>query len=660
MIHYRKDVDGLRAIAVLPVILFHAGFVGFQGGFVGVDIFFVISGYLITSIIQSEIQAGNFSFTGFYERRARRLLPALFLVIFCCLPFAWLWMPPADVVNFSKSLVTVSLFVSNVFFWRDSGYFALANEFKPLLHTWSLAVEEQYYVLFPLFFVLAWKLKKKGLVSILVVFALASFGAAHWGSIHKPTAAFFLLPTRVWELLLGALAAIYLAGKPPANDGAGWKFQVASLSGLALVVFAVVAFDKNTRFPGAYALVPTLGAMLIILFSGPANLVGKLLSCRPLVGVGLISYSAYLWHQPLFAFARLRTLEQPASELVALLALASFLLAYLSWRFVEGYFRDRQKVGRYGVFALAIIATLTTCGVGVVGMKSDGFEARFKLPADVAKTLTNKNQSGACIDRPKTLTREDWLCDIGLKTEPVSFFLAGDSHSLAMLPAFEEVSQSQKIHGLTVAASGCPPLLGIYTVPGDNPDEACHGLNQRVFEYVKKNHIAKLVLVSRWTYYTDGGYDGMNFSHISLSKVGEPTAESSRRAFEAGIKNTLDEYGKIGVRVVVVFQVPQQAFNATDAYYKVFKSGATDPAQAVSSLSISVPRHLELQRYVRDAFNKYRNDPRLAIVNLDKAYCNDAKCLMGDEQQSYYFDAGHVSTVGAKKAVPALLSILKQ
>jgi peptidoglycan/LPS O-acetylase OafA/YrhL len=208
---YRREIDGLRAVALLPVILFHAGFQAFGGGYVGVDVFFVISGYLITSIILAEKVAGTFSLRSFYERRARRILPALFLVMLVCLPFAWLWLLPSDMKEFSASLVAVSTFSSNVLFWWESGYFDTAAELKPLLHTWSLAVEDQYYLIFPLLLVLTWKLNRTKTMWLLLAVALASLSLAQKGAYASPAATFYMLHTRIWELLVGALLAFYMA-----------------------------------------------------------------------------------------------------------------------------------------------------------------------------------------------------------------------------------------------------------------------------------------------------------------------------------------------------------------------------------------------------------------------------------------------------------------
>lgn len=212
---YRKEIDGLRAIAVLPVILFHAGFEYFSGGFIGVDIFFVISGYLITTIILTEKEQQNFSLVNFYERRARRIIPALFVVMATTVIFSWFWLPPSFMEDFSQSLVAVSFFSSNILFWHETGYWGVENELKPLLHTWSLAVEEQYYVLFPLFLMLMWRFKKRWIFVSFLIFSLASLFVSHWAAYNKPTANFFLLPTRGWELAIGAGIAFYFLYRKP-------------------------------------------------------------------------------------------------------------------------------------------------------------------------------------------------------------------------------------------------------------------------------------------------------------------------------------------------------------------------------------------------------------------------------------------------------------
>ena len=348
--HYRREIDGLRAVAVLPVILFHTGFSVFSGGYVGVDVFFVISGYLITSILINDLEQGNFSIAGFYERRARRILPALFFVMAACLPFAYMWMLPTQLKDFAQSLVAVVFFASNIFFWRESGYFAADAELKPLLHTWSLAVEEQYYLLFPVFLLLTWRFGRSRVFWSVVVISVASLLIAEWGWRNKPSANFYLAPTRAWELLAGSICAFLSVGKAQRSS------NVLSVIGLGLIIFSIFAYDANTPFPSVYTLVPVVGTALVILFAEKETWVARLLSLRSLVGIGLISYSAYLWHQPLFAFARIRSLTEPSHELMGLLAAMSLLLAWATWYWIEQAFRKRANpllVTRRSVFAVS-------------------------------------------------------------------------------------------------------------------------------------------------------------------------------------------------------------------------------------------------------------------------------------------------------------------
>ena len=366
---YRREIDGLRALAVLPIILFHAGFETFSGGFVGVDVFFVISGYLITTIILAEFEQGKFSLVTFYERRARRILPALFLVMLVCIPFAWVLLTPVDLNSFAKSLVAVPLFISNIFFWRDGGYFETAAELKPLLHTWSLAVEEQYYVLFPLFLMLFWRLAKSWILIILGLVFVASLTAAQWAAYAKPTAAFFLLPTRGCELLIGAFAAFYLSQANRLDFGRSLN-ELAGWLGVALILYAVFAYNKTTPIPGFHALVPSLGTVLIILFATQQTTVGKFVGNKAFVGIGLISYSAYLWHQPVLAFAR-HWLKEIDKLLILLLVVFVLTIAYFSWKFIEQPFRAKGRFDRKFVFLATFIGALFFISAGYFTSKID-------------------------------------------------------------------------------------------------------------------------------------------------------------------------------------------------------------------------------------------------------------------------------------------------
>ena len=374
---YRAEIDGLRAIAVVPIILFHAGFEYFSGGFVGVDVFFVISGYLITTIILSEKEQGSFSLVNFYERRFRRILPALFMVMLVSLIFSLLWLMPSYMEDFSQSLMAVSTFSSNILFWRESGYWEISNELKPLLHTWSLAVEEQYYVLYPLFLMQIWHFRKDWILGSFIVIAAISLATAQWGAYNKPIPTFYLLPTRGWELAIGAgIAYYFLYRKQTVQILLSHKSvnEALGLLGLLMISYAVYVFDKGTPFPSLYALVPTVGTGLIILFSSSQTMVGRLLSIKPLVAVGLISYGAYLWHWPLLVFARHLSLTEPSELTFAILALLSFPLAYLSWRYIEKPFRTKSIFSRKTIFTLSFIGSVIFITVGLAGHYSNGFE----------------------------------------------------------------------------------------------------------------------------------------------------------------------------------------------------------------------------------------------------------------------------------------------
>ena len=353
---YRSEIDGLRAVAVVPVILFHAGFERFSGGFVGVDVFFVLSGYLITTILLAEIAEGRFSLIRFYERRARRILPALYFVMLVTLPFAFRLMLPDEFASFAQALISVLFFVSNVYFWQTTDYFSRAAEESPLLHTWSLGVEEQYYMLFPLGLLLLWRLGPRGALAGLIAGSLASLALAEYGVHRWPVPTFFLLPTRAWELGLGSLAAFHLTRRGLARIPARFGDAAAAL-GLAMILASVALFDAETPFPSLYALLPTVGTVLVVLYADPGALAGRLLSWRPVVFVGLISYSAYLWHQPLFAFARITEFRRPGDGLMLGLSLLALLLAALTWRYVERPFRDRTAISARGILGYGLASS---------------------------------------------------------------------------------------------------------------------------------------------------------------------------------------------------------------------------------------------------------------------------------------------------------------
>ena len=368
---------------MLPVILFHAGAAPFSGGFVGVDVFFVISGYLITTILIGELEEGRFSIINFYERRARRILPALFFVMLCTLPFAWAWMQPPQLKDFAQSLWAVSLFGSNFLFWKTSGYFAAAADEKPFLHTWSLAVEEQYYVLFPIFLFLAWRFGRNRVFWMITILAAGSLLISEWGWRNEPKANFFLFPTRAWELFAGSIAAFLIKTHGIRTN------NILSGIGLLAILYSIFFYTEATPFPSVYALLPVGGSVLIVLFATNETLAGRLLSTRPFVGIGLISYSAYLWHQPLFAFARIRMTEAPSLAIMLGLSVVALLLAWFSWRFVERPFRLKAVTSKRLIFSGSLVGIVFFVALGLVGTAlNPRFEQYWlaKQPENVRET----------------------------------------------------------------------------------------------------------------------------------------------------------------------------------------------------------------------------------------------------------------------------------
>jgi len=375
---YRPEIDGLRALAVVPVVLFHAGISATSGGYVGVDVFFVISGYLITRLLIEDLDRERFSLLSFYDRRVRRIFPALITIITISSIAGWFILLPEDFERFSLSAVAASTFWSNIFFWMESGYFDTATELKPLLHTWSLALEEQYYIFFPILLAAFWRLGR-GIILVLlgIIFVLSmTLGIWNFGTLSEPEAAFYLLPTRAWELLIGSFVAFYLTRPNPRLPNKAIS-AVASVFGMALILFAVVAYDKGTPFPSQYTLAPTLGTALILLFERQGTWSFRILANPVFIAIGSVSYSAYLWHQPLFAYARYLSPNHPETWVMVALCGATFVLAWISFRFIEQPFRDRSRFTRKQIFLGTGTAGTILVIFGLVATQLQGVPQRY-------------------------------------------------------------------------------------------------------------------------------------------------------------------------------------------------------------------------------------------------------------------------------------------
>ena len=602
---YRAEIDGLRALAVLPVILFHAGFEWFSGGFVGVDVFFVISGYLITSIIITEIAEDRFSIINFYKRRARRILPALFFVMAVCLPFAWLLLVPNELKDFGQSIVSVSIFSSNILFWIEAGYFDAAAELKPLLHTWSLAVEEQYYLLFPIFLILTWRLGVKWIIFLLSIVFFISLGLAEWASnqITQPktiSAAYFLLPTRGWELLVGVFVAFYLKSNTFFNSK--MFNQMMSLIGIIMISYSVVAFDKNTPFPSLYTLVPVIGTALLILCSVQKTLAYSFLTLKPIVGLGLISYSAYLWHQPLFAFMRSSVLGDLSELILISLCAVSIMLAWFSYRFIETPFRDRSVTPSNIMVTTLIGGTIAFTSLGLLLHFGNGFGSRLNYGENII-TIEKSPKRDEChtVETP---------CEFFEGTHKFATF--GDSHVVELSYALAE---HIKPYGYSVqqnSYSGCGPNLR-------GKESYCYEWTANSIDRIVNDTTIEVVVVS----YSLAGTkpEKQDIVWEDLLAIIEKFTDNGKKVYFLIQPPTLD------------YRVPKQ----------ILLNG---PNQIIG------PTRFDWIQKNNFVFSRYNSLPKnLVILDAADVFCDDSRCYGNDAGGFYYYDDNHISIYGARKIV---------
>jgi len=621
-------VDGLRAVAVVPVILFHAGFSYFQGGFVGVDVFFVISGYLITSIIYREVQSGTFSLIHFYERRIRRILPALFVVSLACIPFAWLWMFPEEFKDFAQSLIAINFFASNILFWTETGYFNPASELKPLLHTWSLAVEEQFYVLFPLLLLLFRRLRTDTLFLLITLAVFLSLGLAEFASRVEPAANFYLLPFRAWELGVGALLSI--------SNGHWQKIgprtaAIFSFVGLSMIFAAVFAFDESVPFPGLWALLPVLGTALVIACARPGNLVGRLLSLGPMVGIGLISYSAYLWHQPLFAFARIRDLGGVSVLDYLVLSLASLGLAYLTWRFVEQPFRKKGLFSRSQVYFVAALSSSSLIAIGLVIHLDSGFPGRYGGQA-LANELQGRLQVNLGISED---CGESGVVTSSCKSaqEP-EILVWGDSYAMHLVPGIMSSNQDAAI--VQITKSVCGPILGVAPVkyPYSSKDwlDGCIAFNEAAARYISGTGTLRYAVLS-------SPFDTYLREDSRIYYKGT-TLDPDVDFLVAKFIETLDWLVKQGIKPIVFSPPPR---DGRDIGLCLARSNWLGLEGTVCDLKLADYRAYEAKtlRFLS------RIEERYEVIKVADYLCAKRRCKAEEEGVFIYRDKGHLSIAGS-------------
>jgi len=621
---YRSDIDGLRGIAVLAVVLYHFGASGFTGGYVGVDVFFVVSGYLITGIILREIQHDEFSLARFYERRIRRIFPALFLTVALTLTAGAVLFTPINFESLGKSAVAVSLFVSNMLFWRETGYFDQPAVHKPLLHTWSLSVEEQFYILYPLVLLIGWRLSGARIVRWLALMAGCSLALSAYLVVRHPDVAFYWAPTRGWELLLGGL----IVCANPSSLGLRSRNALAVL-GLGAIAMSVFFFDSTTPFPGLWATLPT-GGTALILYTGSdrTTIVGRLLNIKLLVGVGLISYSLYLLHWPLLITAEhLAIVELTTPQRIGLL-LFTLLLSTASWRWVELPCRSKQHLTRRQVFAAGGLAMSLPAAVGLLIAVKSGLPQRFE-----------------------TVPEADWiacgfrlpygpqgLCTVGGGATQPTFLLWGDSHAGAFRTALSESASRQSRAGFLAFGAGCPALV-MHGAPhpsrryGPNSLQ-CRQFNDRMLEYIQTHReLTTIILVARWVRYGEMGRD---------------LAE-----FPLALRRMVATLSAMGRRTVVVNQVPEVGYRVPEAY-RIARLTGRDLNDIIAP---SREEYAASNRRVLAAFDAIQREGTQMIDVRDRM-CGLVKCRIMDSGHLLYSDDNHLSDYGSRYVSPLFDPIL--
>ncbi len=550
---YRPEIDGLRALAVLAVVLYHAN-LGVGGGYVGVDVFFVISGYLITSLIFRDLERGTFSFADFWERRVRRILPALSAMVMVTVVAGGFLLPPGDYQALGKSVIAQAMMVANLHFRMGESYFGMASGEKPLLHTWSLAIEEQFYLGLPIVLWLVYRLMRtdaraRAFQMICVGFVTSLALAIGLMALGKVPGAFYLLPARAWELLAGACVAglplSFYSDRRALREWASWL-------GLAGVLIPVFWYTKRTGFPGITALPVCLGVMLLIWSNGAKKgreltVVGRMLAWRPLVFIGLISYSLYLWHWPLLVYANYWSLASHLSWGVRIgLVLLSMGLAILSWRWIETPFRHRPgPQGRWKVFSLALLVTLTVISGGVIIVKTKGLPGR--MPATIGYYEQEARDSGPT----PLLSLEDVqagrLYSFGDNTEgkPPTLLLWGDSHAMHLIAPMDQLCREHGIAAVAATRGLMPPVLDSFF---DHPtiDHIGPRFSAAVLDYIKTHSIRYVVLAGLWQ-----SYQGLNAEEL-----------------ESGLTETIEVLEKHGCKVWVVMSIPAHSFNVPRYFMK--------------------------------------------------------------------------------------------
>ena len=658
---HRKEIDALRAVAVLPVVLFHAGVPGFEGGFLGVDVFFVISGFLIGGIIREEISDSRFAIARFYVRRARRLLPALVAVILVAHIMGALFMTPDEFARLGASAAAASIFVSNIWFWQNTDYFSNAAEFSPLLHTWSLAVEEQFYIVAPLLLLAIARMSSRTAAALIIVGIFGSLTASAILQAQAPVAGFFLLPARAWELGVGLALAYGLGPRPPVRP---IHAELWSLCGLMAIVLSVLLMNEETGLGNLAAVPAVLGAACFIWASNPdATRVAATISAKPVVWVGLVSYSLYLWHWVVLAFLRIRVNRINLEPMEIVLAVAaSMFLAWVSWRYVEQPFRrngdssrsmDQRTLAFAGAVLLFVFSASAALSVG------EGFPNRFT--GNTRTALVAKEDfwtvDGACNESHVDFE----ICRFGLfypgfAAENASqgspkALLWGDSHARAISPAVANWLRSRNVNAAFAYKNGCPPLLAVERT--DKPGADCEGFNRNVLNELTRNKsIQTVILHARWALAESGeryaAEHRATYRLESTATDGQPTFESQSEVFSHAILETVDTLTDQSVEVILILGLPEIGWRVPNALTRLRLFD--EPLPKIPDLESIRDRNSR----VRQVTESLAADDKVFLIDLVPKLCKPI-CMIEHDGAPAYADDDHISFAFANSYLSAAL-----
>jgi peptidoglycan/LPS O-acetylase OafA/YrhL len=641
---YRPDIDGLRAVAVATVVLFHAQLGLFPGGFIGVDVFFVISGYLITSIIARELDAGTFSLLSFYERRIRRIFPALLVVIAACLAVGAWRLTPLHYNGLAESALAAIGFHSNFYFADKAGYFMPAAETLPLLHTWSLGVEEQFYVIAPLLLMGLWRYRAS-VAPVLVILMAAALAATLWGTARDSDTAFYLPHTRAIELMIGMALGI---GLIPAVRSQAAR-QILSALGLAMVAASACLYTSATPFPGAAALMPCLGSALIIHCAGGAHgtsLIGRLLGTAPTVWLGRISYSLYLWHWPLFAFAAYEWGELPVVGRLALVA-ASIVLAAVTYRWVEQPARtSRIILTPRRVFTAGLSSAGFVAAVAGIVVATHGWPGRLPSAAAAIEATSGKPTERDSHCAAVLKGRREVACRIGDRAGPAQVLIWGDSHAEALERQFDQIGRELGVSILMVLGSGCPPILDSGARDGLGKMK-CRKNPGKVTEIIEQGTVRHVILVARW-----GSYTGRPTNEVVDGRTGSggtsDVSVETERAFKESFARTLAHFRGADLRVTLVGPVPELPVHLPSAMTKALMRGRE------FRLDYDYAKFSKRQAMILGVLARSEAQPGIDVIYPHRIICPLGKCRFVDNGLPIYRDDDHLGRLGGDLIKPSL------